>query len=134
MGGVYAKKISRKIFGRVLRTHITFAKALPGATPPPLRMLTILELMISTLTVSMLTIRTHLVSTHIVSTLTISTLRMLQRSIDAPGALGRTTPRLPAAQNRPREDYPTVPKHRKTSPKLVGTHILCLFCALQHGQ
>ena len=94
--------------------HITFARALPGGYPTPLRMLTILELMISTLT--------------------ISTLSMLQRSIDAPGALGRTAPRLPAAQNRPREDYPTVPKHRKTSPKLVGTHILCLFCALQHGQ
>lgn len=65
---IYAKKICR----RVLRTHITFAWALPGATPtPPLRMLTILELMISTLTIP-----AHLVSTHIVRTLTISTLRM----------------------------------------------------------
>ena len=57
MGGVYAKKISRKIFGRVLRTRLPFAKALPGATPTPLRTLTILELMISTLTISTLRMR-----------------------------------------------------------------------------
>ena len=48
-----------------------FAKALPGATPPPpLRMLTISTPIVRTLTVSMLTIPAHLVST-----LTISTLR-----------------------------------------------------------
>lgn len=55
-------------------THALCQGPTRGYPHPPFRMLTILELMISTLTVSMLTISAHLVSTHIISTLTISTL------------------------------------------------------------
>ena len=57
---------------------------------------------------------------------------MLQRSIDAARGAWTNYPTLPAAQNRPREDYPTVLKRRFSGPKLAGTHVFCLFCAAQH--
>ena len=91
-----AGNLCKKICRRGLRTHITFARALPGPTPTPLRMLMIPELMISTLT--------------------ISTLSMLQRSIGATGRLDGLPHGLPTARARLPGGLPHGPETPKNGP------------------